>query len=903
MNKEQNRESRENGLKDFHALKAEEVAEHLKTDPKKGLSTDEAKERLEEHGENRLEAGPDRSALSRYLEQFKNLLILILIGAAVIAALIGEWVDSLVIVAVVLIITFIGFIQEGKAEKAIESIKKMLSQKASVLRDEKKQSIPAEKVVPGDILFLQSGDKVPADLRLMTVKNLQVDEAALTGESVPVEKDPEPTDEDADLGDRKSMTYSGTVVTKGNATGIVVATGEKSELGKISSMVSEAESLKTPLLRQMDEFGRHLSIVIVGFAALTFAIGYFVQDMEAGEILMAAVSLIVAAIPEGLPAIMTITLAIGVQAMAKRHAIIRKLPAVETLGSVNVICADKTGTLTRNEMTVRKVITASHVMEVGGTGYDPHGDFKIDEKEVDPKEHSDLVQLIRAGVLCNDSSLKKENEEWIVEGDPTEGALLALGKKAGMDPEEESKNFSQRDVIPFSSENKFMATLNHSHEGKNIIFLKGAPEKVLELCKSEDQHFWEEQTEKLASEGHRALFLASKEVPEGKDELDFSDVEGDMTLLGTVGMIDPPREEAIQAVSDCHAAGIDVKMITGDHVLTAQSIGRQMEIGKDKEAVSGKQVEKAEGEELKKMVVDSDVFARTSPEQKVKLVKALQEQGKVVAMTGDGVNDAPSLQQANIGVAMGQRGTEASKEASEMVLTDDNFVSIADAVREGRAVYDNLKKAIFFMLPTNAGQALIIFLALVLGTTLPLLPLQVLWVNMVTTVTLAVSLAFEPAESDIMERPPRASDAPIFSRFLIWRIAFVSILLVLGSFAHFYWALQYDNISIDAARTIAINTLVVGQVFYLMNSRFLLNPTFNRKGIFGSRAIGFSIAALVMLQALFTYFGPMQSVFETTAFPSIAWIGILTFGVLLYTLVEIEKTFIRKRSAKRLTKA
>jgi magnesium-transporting ATPase (P-type) len=889
-------------LENTHSLEVKELSEHLRVDLEKGLISSEAKKRLDQYGGNKLTLSSRRSPFLRYLDQFKNLLILILIAAAFIAALLGEWVDGIVIIAVVIIITLIGFIQEGKAEKAIESITQMLSQRAWVFRDGEKVSISAEQLVPGDVVFLQSGDKVPADLRLIQIKELQVDEAILTGESMPVEKKIEAVAADAQLAERYSMVYSGTFITKGNARGIVINVGNETEIGKISSMVSEVESLKTPLMRQMDEFGQHLSIAIVVIAFITFVIGYFIRDLPAVDTLMAAVSLMVAAIPEGLPAIMTITLAIGVQKMAGQHAIIRKLPAVETLGSVNVICSDKTGTLTRNEMTVRKLVTASQKLEVSGMGYGADGNFHLDDKEIDPQNHSTLLKLIRAGLLCNDSSLEKTNEEWIVQGDPTEGALLSLGMKAGMDLQEESKKFARKDVIPFESEFKLMATLNHSSNQDSIIFVKGAPEKVRDICSFEEidekntpirKEYWQEQVHRLASSGHRALFFAAKTVAKEKNKIDHSDISADMVLLGMVGMIDPPREEAIAAVSECHSAGIDVKMITGDHVLTAQSIGAQIGIGKDKKAITGKQVEEADEEELTEIVINADVFARTSPAQKVKLVKALQTDGKIVAMTGDGVNDAPSLKQADIGVAMGQRGTDAAKEASEMILTDDNFASIDQAVRQGRAVYDNLKKAIFFMLPTNGGQAFTIFVALVLGTTLPLIPLQVLWVNMITTGTLAIALAFEPPEEDIMKRSPRKNNDRIFSRFLLWRIAFVSILLVIGTFGSFYVSLFYADVSIESARTIAINTLVMGQVFYLFNTRFLLNSSLSFSGVLGGRAIKWSLAGIVILQSLFTYFGPIQRVFGTSTFPAHIWVGIFAFGIVFFFLVELEKRWLK----------
>ena len=673
--------------------------------------------------------------------------------------MLGHWVDASVILGVVLINAMIGFVQEGKAENALRAIRQMLSPNAMVMREGRQMTIPAEELVPGDIAMLQSGDRVPADLRLFRVKGLQIQEAALTGESVAVEKITEPVTREAVIGDRRCMAYSGTLVTHGQGAGIVVATGTQTELGQISTLVADVESVTTPLLRQMAQFGRWLTAAILVIAVGTFAFGVLVRDYIPAEMFLAAVSLAVAAIPEGLPAIMTITLAIGVQRMAQRNAIIRRLPAVETLGAVTVICSDKTGTLTRNEMTVRTIATTGDSFELGGTGYDPHGAISMENGEILSEEHPLLPEVLRAAVLCNDASLEQTNSQCLVHGDPMEGALLVAGLKAGLDIEVESNQYPRTDLIPFESEHRFMATLHHSHSGDSFIFLKGAPERVLEMCVHQrtvdgdqplDRAYWLARVEDMAEQGQRVLAIAIKPVNNDQVELRIIDVDTELILLGMFGLIDPPREEAIEAVQTCGLAGIRVKMITGDHGATAGAIARQLKLVNVDEVLTGQELELMSEDELRQKVSDVDVYARVDPEHKLLLVRLLQEQDLIVAMTGDGVNDAPALTRADVGIAMGHNGTEAAKEASEMVLADDNFASIAHAVEEGRTVYDNLKKAILFILPTNGGEALIILAAILFGFhQLPLTPVQILWVNMITAVTLALALAFEPPEKNV----------------------------------------------------------------------------------------------------------------------------------------------------------
>jgi magnesium-transporting ATPase (P-type) len=811
--------------------------------------------------------------------------------------------DAAVVGGVVMINAMIGFIQEGRAENALNAIKAMLAPSALVLREGHQVSINAEQLVIGDIVILQSGDKVPADLRLFRAKNFHIAEAALTGESLAIEKKITAVSADSELADRYCMAYSGTMITQGQGTGIVVATGLDTELGKISSLVSKIEPATTPLLKQVAQFSRWLTASILIIAIITFVFGLFVRDYPITDMFLAAVSLAVAAIPEGLPAIMTITLAIGVERMAKRNTIIRKLPAVETLGAVTVICTDKTGTLTRNEMTVRNTVTADCQFEFGGTGYDPHGLLSTGQHATYPEQQPLLSQTIRAAVLCNDAVLKQQDNQWQVLGDPMEGALLVAGIKAGFDADTENKRFPRTDLIPFESEHRFMATLHHSHEGKAFIFVKGAPEQLLSMCNQQqnsheatdavNQEYWQQQVELMAQRGMRVLAIAYRPTEYEHIELAFDDVHDNLIMLGLFGFIDPPRIEAIQAVTECNSAGIRVKMMTGDHVSTAKAIANQLGLINDHDTLTGHQIDTLSDEELFTLAKHIDVYARVSPEHKMRLVDTLQKHNQIVAMTGDGVNDAPALKRSDIGTAMGINGTASAKEAAEMVLTDDNFASITAAVEEGRAVYDNLKKAILFILPTNGGEALIILAAVIFGfRELPLTPIQILWVNMITAVTLALSLAFEPKEPDIMQRAPRAPGSPLLTRHLIWRILFVSLILMGGTLGMFIWELgQHDDIIM--ARTIAVNTLVMFEIFYLFNSRYIVSSVFCWQGLFGNVYVIVAIGVLIVFQACFTYLPIMQTLFGTTALDADVWFRIFLVSSSVLLLVEIEKFFLR----------
>ncbi len=885
---------------DWHARDSQAVVEALRT-RSGGLDAAEVEARRERHGPNRLRPPAKAGPLKRFLKHLHNILIYILIAAAVGTALLGHWVDTGVIIAVVLINTLIGFVQEGRAEKALDAIRQMLSPSAMVIREGRRHEIPADEIVPGDVVALQPGDKVPADLRLIDIKNLQIEEAVLTGESVPVEKSLDPVSAEADLGDRIGMAYSGTLVTFGRGTGVVVATGEDTQIGRISGMLTEVEGLETPLVRQMEQFGRWLAVIIIGISALTFAFGYWVRSYPLDEMFLAAASLAVSTIPEGLPAIMTIALAVGVQKMARRNAIIRRLPGVETLGSVSVICSDKTGTLTRNEMTVQTVAMAWDLVDVEGVGYAPEGAFLRDQQVIEPRDEAVLGEGLRGALLCNDSMLHHRDGDWMLEGNPTEGALLTLALKAGLEPEQIQRQSPRVDVIPFESDHKYMATLHHDHAGHGVVYLKGAPERILDLC---DTHAtvrgpeplrkadWLEVMETIAGRGQRILALARRATTHDVHQLDYGDIEsGGFELVALLGIIDPPRDEAIAAVADCASARVQVKMITGDHLATAYAVARQLGIVRSdtRHAMAGHEIDEMDDEALREAALHCDVFARTTPEHKLRLVRALQAGGRVVAMTGDGVNDAPALKRADVGVAMGNKGTEAAKEASEMVLADDNFASIAHAVEEGRTVYDNIRKAILHMLPTNAGQSLTIMMAILMGLTLPLTPVQVLWVNMVTSVTLAMALAFEKSEPGVMDRAPRDPNAPLLSGFLLWRIPFVAILLWIGTFGHFVWMETVAQVPQEVARTVAINTLVAGQAFYLLTLRLIHEPVLVGLAVFRSSAMWIAIGILVGLQLAFTYAPWANALFGTAPIGPGDWLRIMAFGAAVFVVVELEK--------------
>ena len=792
----------------------------------------------------------------------------------------------------------IGFVQEGKAEQAMDAIRQMLAPHANVVRGGERARIEGEKLVPGDIVLLEAGDKVPADLRLISAHALGVQEAILTGESVPVEKHLKPVAQAAPLGDRSCMVFSGTLVTSGQGKGVVVATGSHTEIGRISGLLAQVETLSTPLVAQMDAFAKWLTLLILLVAAALLVYGYYVGRHSFSELFMAVVGLSVAAIPESLPAVLTISLALGVQAMARRNVIVRRLPAIETLGSVSVICTDKTGTLTRNEMMVASVLTCRHRFALEGSGYEPRGTLRLGEGDVAPSEHGVLEKLARAAALCNDAALHESAGVWQVEGDPMEGALLSFAGKMDGDVRKERAAWTRTDAIPFDAKHRYMATLNHDHERRAFVFVKGAPERIFSMCrhqldaagKSEplDTAYWHAQAEVVAALGQRVLAFAMKPVKPEHTVLEHSDVDGSLTLLGMVGMIDPPRAEAIAAVAECHGAGIRVKMITGDHAKTAAAIGRQIGLQNPDTVLTGADLDGMDDARLRQAVLDCDIFARTSPEHKLRLVMALQAHNMTVAMTGDGVNDAPALKRADAGIAMGKKGSEAAREAAELVLADDNFASIAAAVREGRTVYDNIKKVISWTLPTNAGEAMTIIVALLFGMTLPVTPVQILWVNLITAITLGIALAFEPTEENTMRRPPRARDEPLLSGQLVWHIVLVSVLFLAGVYGIYSYA-TVRGYPVELARTMAVNTLVVMEIFHLFFIRNIYGASLTWKAVRGTKVVWTVVGIVTVAQLGFTYLPPMQAVFDTVSISFRDGVLIVATGAALFAIIEAEK--------------
>ena len=875
----------------WHAMPATEVARHFSVDPASGLDETEAAIRLRAHGPNRPTVHPARGVFARFFSQLIQPLVLVLIAAGTVTALLRAWVDAGVIFGVVLVNAIVGFIQEGKAETALATLARSVAAESTVLRAGARRALDAADLVPGDVVVLAAGNMVPADLRLLGGRALRTAEAALSGESVPVEKHVAPLPADTPLADRSNMLYSGTLVVAGHGSGVVVAIGDATEVGRISRLIAQAPGLTTPLTRKMDAFARRLLWVILGLAAVTFAVG-ILRGESILKMFMAAVALAVGAIPEGLPAAMVITLAIGVSRMAARQAIIRRLPAVETLGSTTVICSDKTGTLTENAMTVREVWAGGETFAVSGNAYDPVGDIRASGVSIRPA--SSLRETLLAGILCNDARLVREEGQWKVIGDPTEGALLVLARKGGLDESTLTSVFPRLDELSFDSNRQYMATL-HEIEGARIVYVKGAVEKLLPACTTLLDHQGHEvklgtaavhaAATRMAESGLRVLAVVRSTLKPDR-QLKHASIDRDLVFLGLVGMIDPPRPGAIAAVRACHTAGIRVKMITGDHPGTAIAIARQLGIvGNDAGVLTGRELAGIADPDLARVAAQTDVFARVEPEQKLRLVRALQANGEVVAMTGDGVNDAPALKQADIGVAMGRVGTEVAKEAAAMILTDDNFATIEAAIEEGRGIYDNLVKFIVWTVPTNAGEGLVILAAIFAGTTLPIAPLQILWINMTTAVLLGLMLAFEPAERGIMQRRPRPPDAPILDRVLLMRTVLVILFLLGGAFGLFELALHRGQ-PVNEARTIAADLFVMVETFYLFNCRSLTRP-------FGSSGVNLWVwigsAVMLTLQAVFTYVPVFNRTFQTAPIGFRDWIWIIATAATCAVAVEVEK--------------
>ena len=884
----------------WFAKDAASVLEKLKSDPDTGLSVEQAAERFEEFGPNALPATKTDHALIRFLRHFHDILIYILFVCAFVTLVLGHYADTVVIVVVAVINAVIGYFQENKAEKALNDIRNLLSPRASVIRDGARVDVDATGLTIGDIVYLAPGDKIPADLRLFRTDNLRVEESALTGEAVPSEKQTRPIAPETVLGDRSNMAYCSTTISAGTGYGVVVDIGTDTEIGRISQLITEVGDTTTPLIRQMAAFGKTVSVVIIGVAALVYLFGHFFRSYGSSELLLSTIGLAIAAIPEGLPAILSIILAIGVQNMARRNAIVRNLPSVETLGSVSVICSDKTGTLTKNEMTVKNLVVHGDSFAVTGSGYTPTGEIRQGDEPAILDEGSLLRRLLTCFKHCNDASLSREANTWSVQGDPTEGALLTVYEKANLD----AKLPSRLATLPFDSEYKYMATLASGNDG-SVLYIKGAPDRLLAMADQEmtadgprpmERERWERSVANLAAQGKRVLGAAMKYVAADQTTVAHEDLQQGVVFLGLAGIVDPPREEVIDAVAVCRAAGIRVKMITGDHADTARAIGKELGIGDGENAMTGNELDDMTDEQFYAAACKYDIFARTSPEHKLKLVKALQAHGHICAMTGDGVNDAPALRRADVGVAMGIKGTEVTKDAAEIVLADDNFSTIAAAVEEGRRVYDNLKKTILFILPTNGAESFLIIAGILFGAMIPLTPVQILWVNMVTSVTISLALAFEPAEPGVMARPPRDAGEPLLNRYFLWRIFFVSVLIGGMTLALSVWMLKRGYPEVEV-RTITLQTIVLCQAFHLFNSRSIRHPA-HALDFLGNRAVFAVCGLMALLQLAVVYLPFMNRMFGTVPLGLTGWLAPIVLGAVVFTVVEGEKYCMRRLDAR-----
>jgi magnesium-transporting ATPase (P-type) len=884
----------------MHDLPVDEAVSLLGSDAVRGLSGEEVERRLRRYGPNVLPRAERRGAVLRLALQFHHPLIYVLLVSAAATYALGQHVDASVILGVVIANAIVGFVQEARAERALDALVAMVTVEAQVVRDGVNQSVPAMYLVPGDVVVLSPGDKVSADMRLVDVSGLNVDESALTGESVPVGKAQSVLSPETLLAERANMVFSGTLVTGGRGSGVVVSTGAETELGLIHRLLGETTDLATPLTRKLARFSRTLTVAIVGLAALTFAAGS-ARGERASEMLVAAVALAVGAIPEGLPAAVTIALAIGVSRMAHRRAIVRWLPAVETLGSTTVICTDKTGTLTQNEMTVQTVVAGGRRYDIDGVGYAPDGAISSEGRAVALLEHPALSACLTAGMLCGDGDVRAWDGGWEPVGDPTEAALVVAARKLGLERGAALTERPRTAVLAFESDRRYMATVHRDALGEAMLYVKGAVEQVVDMCDGQlvadgteaslDRASVLTDADRLASEGHRVLAFAVRPLATSHAP-DLEHLHG-LTCVGLQAMVDPPRPEAIAAVRACRQAGIAVKMITGDHAATAAAIGARVGLTGNGQpgVVTGAELATCPDEQLGALAAATDVFARVSAEQKLRLVKALQARGEIVAMTGDGVNDAPALSQADIGVAMGRSGTEVARESADIVLADDNFASIAAAVEEGRHTFDNLKKFLAWTLPTNASEGLLILTAIVAGTTLPVLPVQVLWINMTTAVLLGLTLAFERLEPGIMTRPPRRPSAPLLTPDVLVRMLLVSVLLLTASF----WLFEHElgqGTPVAEARTVAVNVFVAVQIFYLFSCRSLTGRA-AELGVLSNRWLIAGVAVMVTLQLAFTYWAPMNDLFATAPLDAVAWLKVLAAASVAWAAVEIEKRLRR----------
>jgi len=894
-------------------MSVESVEASLKTG-RSGIGKEEAKRRLQEFGPNILQEKKGPSALRIFAEQFKNYLILILVAATIIALFLGDFTDALVISVVIILNAILGFYQEYRAEKSIEALKKLTAPKAVVIREGCEETILASELVPGDLVLMETGERVPADIRFSECTSLEIDESLLTGESVPVKKRVERLEvKTLSVAERNNMAYMGTIVTRGRGRGYVVSTGMKTEIGRIAELIQTVESEETPLQVKLRDLAKKLTYIVIIICLIVFFTG-ILREGSIFDMFLNSVGLAVAAIPESLPAVVTITLALGVQRMAKRNAIIRKLPAVETLGSATVICSDKTGTFTRNEMTVRKICTNNNIFEVTNVGYEPKGEFYNNGSKINPNENSSLSLTLTIGALCNNAKLEK-NENWCIIGDPTEGALIVAAEKAGIKQKVITKQYPRIGEIPFESERKAMSTIHKTPEGTEVAYVKGAAEVILnlsnaiysdgqirELTGKEKEEILKINQE-MASDALRVLAVAYKELPNAYQEYTPENVENNLIFVGLMGMLDPPREEAVSAVQKCKKAGIKVVMITGDNEFTAKAIAKELGLLEgDGKTLTGAELENMSDAQLDKIVQEVTVYARVSPEHKLRIVNSLKKKNHIVAMTGDGVNDAPALRKADIGVAMGITGTDVAKEASEMILADDNFASSVAAVEEGRIIYNNIKKAIYYLLSTNIGEILIIFIGLIIGLPIPIVAVQILWINLVTDSFPALALSVDSAEADIMLRPPRNPKEPVITRKMIYNMTVVatvmcvSTLLLYSSALGVFSPLGISYSNLDTARTIAFTNMVFLQLFHTFIVHSQRESIF-KIGTFSNRYIILATVISLILQLAVVYLPQLQTLFHTTPLSLLELVIVVLGSSSIIFATEVVKFFERRASS------
>jgi len=887
----------------WHALEAEEALSKI-GGRKEGLTEGEIGERIAKYGPNEIKREKTTPPWKIFVRQFKNILMALLLGAAAFSILIGEALDTIVILAIVVASAGLGFVQEYRSEKAVQLLKKLAAPTATIVREGKERAVSSSEIVPGDIIVLRAGDRVPADIRLLEVFNLKVDEASLTGESLPVDKEICVLPADIIINDRRNMAFSGTAVTYGRGLGVAIATGMSTEFGKIAGTVQAEKKTETPLERRMNAIGKWLTLFALSVVVVVIVLG-LLRGIPVFTMILTGISLAVAAVPEALPAVVTGALAIGVYEMVKKRAIVKRLPAVETLGSTSIICSDKTGTMTKGEMTVRKIHVDGRLVDVGGVGYDPKGSFSVDGNVIDPKQFDSLDKLLKAAVLNNDSKLSQDGGRWVVTGDTTEGALLVAAAKAGIT--ESTLKHERVNEIPFTSERKRMTTVHVLPDVEpHVVVIKGAPEVVLERCSTvarggraveltaEERVKISAVNEKMASEALRVLALAYKEEEEVPEELDEKTFETDFALLGLVGMIDPPREEVKDALKLCHDAGIKVVMITGDHKLTAVAVAKELGIINDKNSavLTGAELEKMPDEEFEKVVEDVRVYARVSPEHKNKIVKALRGKGYVVAMTGDGINDATALRMANIGVAMGITGTEVTKETADMVLADDNFATIVNAVSEGRRIFDNIKKYLAYLLQCNLAEIGVILMGTLMALPLPLTAIQLLWVNLTTDGLPALALGIDPAEADVMKRKPRPLKGSIMSRReMLLYFVMVPVTLTIILLLNFTWALA--NESEIEARAQVLTVMVVCELLIALSCHSLKHPIAKARP-FSNKFLWIAVAISFLMQLFVLYVPFMHGPFDITT-PSLQdWLFAGLSGVVVFGLVEVSKQLIKE---------